>query len=145
MKRHAQSPGTGGKMGTSTQKKILVVDEDLLSIAHISQTLLRGGYVLSHATDQQTALKAIKDGKPDLVICNLDGQKLDSRQLMNTVQRIRAFRTIPFLFVVDSRRDPAQTPDILGPKQYLKRPFTREQLASAVQERLGPKKQRPIS
>jgi CheY-like chemotaxis protein len=140
MKRDAQSRGTGGKMGTSTRKRILVVDEDLLNIAHISQTLLRGGYEISHATDHETALTAIKDERPDLIICNLDGQHLDSHQLVNRVHQAKAFRTIPFLFVVDSQRNPDQAPDILGPKQYLKRPFTREQLASAVQEHLGPKK-----
>lgn len=132
-------------MESRTQKKILVVDEDLLSIASISLTLLRGGYVISHATDHQTALKAIKDERPDLIICNLDGRKFDAHQLVNTVHQARAYRTIPFLFVVESQRDPAQAPEILGPKQHLTKPFTREQLASAVQERLDRKRQRLVS
>jgi CheY-like chemotaxis protein len=132
-------------METKTQKRILVVDEDLLSIANISQTLLRGGFVISHATDHQTALKVIRDEKPDLIICNLDGRNLDSHQLVNTVQQSRAFRTIPFLFVVESQRDTARAPEILGPIQYLKKPFTREQLASAVQEHLSRKRQKLIS
>jgi CheY-like chemotaxis protein len=132
-------------METRTQKKILVVDEDLLSIVNIAQTLLRCGYAISHATDHQTALKALKDEKPDLIICRFDGRNLDAHRLVNAIQNVSAYRTIPFLFIVESQRDPDRAPEILGPKQYLKRPFTGEQLASAVQERLDRKKQRPIS
>jgi CheY-like chemotaxis protein len=129
-------------METKTQKKILVVDEDLLSIANICQTLLRGGYVISHATDHHAALKAIREEKPDLIICNLDGQGIDSHQLVSTVQRTSAFRTIPFLFVVESQQELSYAPEILGPAQYLKKPFTREQLASAVHEHLDRKRQK---
>lgn len=121
------------------------MDEDLLSIANIFLTLLRGGHVLSHATNHQTALKALRDEKPDLIICNLDGRNLEAHRLVSTVQQTKAFRTIPFLLIVESKRDPAQAPEILGPKQYLIKPFTQEQLASAVQERLGRKRQRQIS
>ena len=132
-------------METRPQKRILVMDEDLLSIANIFLTLLRGGYVLSHATNRQTALKALRDEKPDLIICNLDGRNLEAHRLVSAVQQTRAFRTIPFLLIVESKRDPAQAPEILGPKQYLIKPFTREQLASAVQEHLVRKRQRQIS
>ena len=121
------------------------MDEDLLSIASIFHTLLRGGYVLSHATNHQTALKAIKDERPDLIICNLDRRNLEAHRLVSTVQQTRAFRTIPFLLIVESKRDPAHAPEILGPKQYLTKPFTQEQLASAVQEHLDRKRQRQIS
>jgi CheY-like chemotaxis protein len=127
-------------METNNPKRILVVDEDLLSIANVSQTLLRGGYVISHATDHQTALKAIRDERPDLIICNLDGRNLNPHQLVSTVQQTSAFRTIPFLFVVESQRDPERAPEILGPKLYLTKPFTREQLTSAVGEHLGQKR-----
>ena len=129
-------------MERRTHKTILVVDEDLLSIVNISQTLLRGGYVISHATDNENALKVIKVKKPDLIICNLDGRNLDAHRLVSTLQQARSLRTIPFLFVVESQQEPAEAPEILGPRQYLKKPFTREQLASAVREHLNHKQQR---
>lgn len=136
---------TGRKMERRNQKKILVVDSDLLSIVHISLTLLTGGYVISHATDYQTALKAVKKEKPDLIICTIGGSDLDSHRLVNTVHGERAFRTIPFLFVVESGQESDQAPEILGPKQYLTKPFTREQLAAAVQQHLGEKRHQLIS
>lgn len=127
-------------MERKTQKIILVVDEDLLSIANISQMLLRGGYAISHATDHDTAVEAIKREKPDLIICNFDGRDCEAHELVRTVQQAKTMRRIPFLFVVDSEKDSAQAPEILGPRQYLRKPFTREQLASAVQEHLNPKR-----
>ena len=144
LKKVDESPGAGWKMKTGLRRKILVVDGDLLSIAHISQALLGDGYVLSHSTDLKTALQAVRNERPDLIICNLDGQHPDSCELASEVQQSEGFRAIPFLFLVGSPRDPAPAPEILGPKQYLSKPFTREQLTSAVQAHLDWKRQRSV-
>jgi CheY-like chemotaxis protein len=122
-------------------KRILIVDDDLLSIASISQTLLRGGYQTIHATNRRGALRAILHDRPDLVICNLDGRKFNARQLLQSVKQDRESRGIPFLFLVESHLHPNPAPEILGPKQYLKKPFTREQLTSAIRDHLGDRKQ----
>jgi CheY-like chemotaxis protein len=117
-------------------KRILIVDDDLLSIANVSQTLLLGGYETIHATSRRGAIKAIRRDQPDLVICNLDGRKIDAHQLIQFVKEEREARGIPFLFLVGSHRMPDPAPEILGPKQYLKKPFTHEELASAVHDHL---------
>jgi PleD family two-component response regulator len=51
-------------------KKILVVDDDLLTIATMAQTLPRNGYQVVHTTDQDRAFKSAKKDRPDLIICN---------------------------------------------------------------------------
>ena len=116
--------------------RILIIDDDLLSIANISQTLLLDGYQTIHATSQRGAIGAIRRDQPDLVICNLDGRKIDTHQLIQFVNAEREVRGIPFLFLVESHRMPDPAPEILGPKQYLKKPFTHEQLTSAVHDHL---------
>lgn len=122
-------------------KRILIVDDDLLSIANISQTLSRGGYETIHATNRSGALKAVRRDQPDLVICNLDGRKFDARQLVQSLKQEREARGIPILLLVESRRLSGPAPEILGPRQYLKKPFTREELTSAVHDRLHRRKQ----
>ena len=117
-------------------KRILIVDDDLLSIANISQTLLRGGFQTIHATNRRGAIKSIRLDQPDLVIFNLDGRKFDAHQLLQSVKQEREVRGLPFLFLVESHRLPDPAPEILGPKQYLKKPFTREELTSAVHDHL---------
>ena len=124
-------------------KKILIVDDDVLSIATMAQTLLRNGYQIVHATDEAKAFKMTKKDKPDLIICNYESKKLDVRQLLKSIQNVRPSRGIPLLLISESGQSPTEEPEILGPKQHLNRPFTREQLTIAVQEnlkRLPPKK-----
>jgi CheY-like chemotaxis protein len=117
-------------------KKILIVDDDLLSIATMAQTLLRNGYQVVHATDEDRALKASQKDKPDLIICNYEHKKLDVRQFVKSLQNVRPSQGIPLLLIAESRESLDQEPGILGPKRHLTRPFTREQLTIAVQENL---------
>jgi two-component SAPR family response regulator len=45
-------------------------------------------------------------------------------------------RRISVLFLTDSAELLEAAPGVVGPKQYLKKPYTREQLTIAVQENL---------
>jgi PleD family two-component response regulator len=120
--------------------RILIVDEDILSIVSLSQTLVRGGFTISHATDHERAIKAVKDEKPDLIICNLGGQRLNAKELVRVVGQKAAHKSIPFLFIVESHPETVSAPEILGPRQYLTKPFTREQVLTAVQQHLKRRK-----
>jgi PleD family two-component response regulator len=117
-------------------KKILIVDDDLLTIATMAQTLLRNGYQVMHATDEEKAFKSTKKEKPDLIICNAESKKLDVQQLLKSIKNVRSSQGLPFLMITESEELPNKGPGILGPKQHLNRPFTREQLTIAVQENL---------
>ena len=118
-------------------KKILIVDDDLLSIATMSQTLLRNRYQVVHATDEERAFKSTKKEKPDLIICNYESKKLDVKQLLKSIQNVRSSHGIPFIMITESRESLNDEPGILDPKQHLNRPFTREQLTIAVQDTLN--------
>lgn len=117
-------------------KKILIVDDDLANVATISQILLQNRYGVLHAEDEEHALRATKKSRPDLIICNADISKLDVLQLVKAVRQTPQIRGTPVLFLTESRELTWAGPDLLGPKQYLRKPFTREQLAIAVQENL---------
>ena len=108
-------------MRKTESKKILIVDDDLLSIATISQTLLRNGYQVVHATDEDRAFKSSKKDKPDLIMCNYESKKLDVKQLLKSIQNVRTSHGIPFLMITESRDSLNDEPAILGPKQHLNR------------------------
>jgi PleD family two-component response regulator len=123
-------------MRNSFPKKILIIDDDLLNIATMAQTLLRNGYQVMHATDGERAFKATKKDKPDLIICNYESKKLDMKELLKSIQSGRSSQGIPLLLIRDSSESLNEEPGLLGPKQLLTKPFTREQLTIAVQENL---------
>jgi CheY-like chemotaxis protein len=103
-------------------KKILIVDDDLLNIATMAQTLLRNGYQVEHATDEDLAFKATKKIRPDLIICNYESKKLDVRQLLKSIQDARPLHGIPLLLITESIESLNEEPGMLGPMQYLNRP-----------------------
>ena len=117
-------------------KKILIIDDDLLNIINISQILLRGGYQICHESDQGRALQAVRETSPDLVICKLRFGDQTAQALLQEVRGSSRLRTIPFLFLAE-RLQYSAGPDILGPKQLLTRPFSREQLLNAVQDQIN--------
>jgi PleD family two-component response regulator len=117
-------------------KKILIVDDDVMTIATMAQTLLRNGYQILHATDMERAFKKTKKDKPDLIICNSESKKLDVQQLLKSIRTVQSSKSIPLLLITESPHPPTKEPSILGPQQRLNRPFTREQLTIAVQENL---------
>jgi two-component system OmpR family response regulator len=120
----------------TSPKKILIVDDDLLTIATMAQTLLRNGYQVMHATDEAKAFKSTKKDRPDLIICNAESKSLDVQQLLKSIHNARPSQGIPLLLITESGESLSGEPGILGPKQRLSRPFTREQLTIAVQENL---------
>lgn len=122
-------------------KRILIIDDDLFSIASISQTLLHDGYQILHAADHIRALKVIERDEPDLIICSLDERRPNVDRLMQTVEQTLQGSGIPYFFILQSQRRGDGAPDILGPKQYLTKPFTHEQLAMAVEDHLRLRKQ----
>ena len=119
-----------------TPKKILIVDNDLRHMATIAQILLENGYQVLHAGDKDGAAKVARKSRPDLILCNVEGETLGSLRLMRTMRQAAQMRGISFLFLADSEELLEAPPVVLGPKHYLKKPYTRSQLAIAVQENL---------
>lgn len=117
-------------------KKILIVDDDLANVATIAQILLRNGYDVLHEEDEQRVVRTAKKSRPDLIICNAESRKLDAFRTVEAVRQVPRMRGVPVLFLTESKELSRPGPGLLGPKQYLRKPFTPEQLAIAVQENL---------
>ena len=119
-----------------TPKKILIVDDDLRNIATISQILLENGYRVLHAEDKDRAAKVARNSRPDLIICNAECRALDSLELLKTMRQAQQMRGTSVLFLTNSEELLEAALGIVGPKQFLRKPDTREQLTIAVQENL---------
>jgi CheY-like chemotaxis protein len=120
-------------------KKILIVDDDLLTAATLTQILLQNGYQVFHAEDEAGASKMAQKSKPDMIICNAESTKVDAPRLVKTIRMVPQTRAAAILLLTGSREKLAGEPGLLGPRQFLMKPFTREQVAIAVQENLKPK------
>jgi response regulator RpfG family c-di-GMP phosphodiesterase len=116
--------------------KILIVDDDVLTTATLTQILLQNGYQVFHAEDNALAAKLAIKSRPDMVICNAESTKVDAQQLVKFIHQAPQTRRTAILLLTGRREMLTGEPGILGPRQYLVKPFTREQVAISVQENL---------
>jgi PleD family two-component response regulator len=117
-------------------RKILIVDDDVLSIATLTQILLQNGYEVLHAEDGDHAVTIAQKSRPDMIICNAESKTVDVIEFLKSVHEAPQTRGAAILILTDNRYMLAGQPVLLGPKRYLMKPYTREQLAIAVQENL---------
>ena len=117
-------------------KKILIVDDNTHEMLTLSQILLTNGYQLCYAQNETLALTLARKTKPDLIICNTIGTKLDIMKLFDPVNAGTVTRRIPFLFIAESKEELQKCVGSRHSNSLIVKPFTREQLAITVQEKL---------
>jgi PleD family two-component response regulator len=126
-----------------TPKKILIVDDDILNTVTMTQILLQNGYEVSHARDKDHAIKVAQKFRPDMIICDAENKEVDALQFLKLVRQAPQTHRAAVLVLTGRREMFAGEPGLLGPRQFLMKPFTREQLAIAVQENLKHSRSKP--
>jgi len=121
-------------MKKADTKKILLLFDDRLQAATMSQILLLNKYEVVQAKDRREAITVVKKTRPDLIIVDSQNKETDKSEILKSMRSTPQARRIPFLIVVEAK---GQIPegDTNGPPEHsLVRPFTREQLAITVQK-----------
>ncbi len=122
-------------------QKILVIDDEDDYRAMIAVTLKMAGYDISEATDGLDGLAAVKMHHPDLVLCDIKMPKMDGYTLLGTLKEDSECAAIPFIFLTgNTAKNDMRQGMQLGADDYLTKPFTSEELITAVKTRLIRKK-----
>lgn len=117
--------------------RVMVID-DSKTIRRTAETLLkREGCEVVTATDGFEALAKIADHKPQIVFVDIMMPRLDGYQTCALIKNNSQFRGTPVLMLSskDGLFDKARG-RIVGAEQYLTKPFTREELLSAIRKYL---------
>jgi len=118
-----------------TGLKVLVID-DSRTIRRTAETLLsREGCTVFTAIDGFDALSKISDHQPDIVFVDIMMPRLDGYQTCSLIKHNKAFRAIPVIMLSskDGLFDRARG-RIVGSEHYLTKPFTRDELLSAIEQ-----------
>jgi len=110
--------------------KILVADDDLELSGLIAFALRQGGFTVVEAPDGPSALQAISNESPDLVILDVNMPRLNGFEVL---AKLRAFSRVPVLMltVLASEDDQVRGLD-LGADDYLAKPFSPRTLLARV-------------
>lgn len=131
-------PTTGQPTSQSTDRPILVVDDDVKIVRLVRMYLERAGYRVIEATDGRSALSAITDEKPALVVLDIMLPEIDGLAVLRAVRRTD--RTPVIILSARGLTDDRITGLGAGADDYLPKPFSPAELVLRVQrilERTG--------
>ncbi|HRP87146.1 MAG TPA: twitching motility response regulator PilG [Gammaproteobacteria bacterium] len=114
--------------------KVLVVD-DSKTIRRTAETLLsKEGCEVYTAVDGFDALSKVADHHPDIIFVDIMMPRLDGYQTCALIKHNKVFKSTPVIMLSskDGLFDRARG-RIVGSEQYLTKPFTRDELLSAIE------------
>lgn len=118
--------------------KILVIEDDLATRENTLDTLELEGFEVVGAKNGQIGVKMAREHLPDLILCDIQMPLLDGYGVLLMLRSDPQTATIPFIFLtgMSDRSDLRQGMD-LGADDYVTKPFTSEELLTAVLARLA--------
>ncbi len=116
-------------------RRILIVDDDRLTLALLADHLEKQGYVVAKASSGEEALAVYESFDPHLIVMDIC---LPGISGIEAAQRIRALCDIPVIFL-SAYEDPEYLRDsiALGGMVYLLKPLTVQQLIPPIESALA--------
>ena len=118
------------KPGAAEQVRILVVDDDPMTLRSVRDTLSRAGYSLLITGDPEEALRLFESERPDLALLDLLLPGSDGIDLMGHMLQIRE---VPVIFLSAYGREEIVVKALeSGAIDYMVKPFSPTELAARV-------------
>ena len=113
----------------------MVIDDSSTIRRSAEIFLTQAGYQVVLAEDGFDALAKINDHQPSLIFCDILMPRLDGYQTCAIIKRNVKFAAVPIIMLSskDGLFDKARG-RMVGSEDYLTKPFTKDQLLSAVQQ-----------
>lgn len=123
------------------KQRIVIVDDEKDIRTVVKMILTKSSYEVIEAGNGLDGLAASLIHAPDLVLCDIDMPKMSGVEMLNLFKENPELASIPFIFITGKKIE--QT-DVrkgmeLGADDYLIKPFTNNELLSAVKIRLNKK------
>jgi DNA-binding response OmpR family regulator len=117
---------------------VLVADDDRDILQLVSFRLERSDYEVVQANDGEEALRLVKELHPDLAVLDLMMPKLNGYEVIREIRRDEETKAIPVILLTAR----VQEADVArgfeaGADDYLKKPFSPQELRARVQAILG--------
>lgn len=120
----------------SSQKKILVVDDDFEIIESVRYALEGAGYSVVIARDGNQGLALAERENPDLMILDM---MMPKRSGFLVLEKLRRLRDVPLPVIMitgnEGSRHKAYA-ELLGVSDYIRKPFAMDRLIDAVEKLL---------
>lgn len=120
------------------KKKILIVEDEESLLKLESILLTSKGYQVEGAADGRSALEAVKNMQPDLVLLDIMLPEIDGFEVCRRIKADEATRHIPVIMLTakKSREDMARGEEV-GADWYITKPFKSAMVIETIQRFLS--------
>jgi len=118
-------------------KKILVIDDEEWLREMVRLALGQRGYEIIEAPNGMTGVETARKQLPDLILCDVNMEKMDGYATLSSLRNDDATSAIPFILMTGLADNAGMRHGMeLGADDYLPKPFTLDGLYAAVEARL---------
>jgi CheY-like chemotaxis protein len=114
---------------------VLLVDDEPVLLTSLTPFLEDAGYRVRTAQNAKTALDALRESRPDAIVCDLRMPGIDGAEFYRLVQQNPEWRSIPFILLTGGLEEaPQQLDSDLGIARTLGKPFNVEDLLAFLDQ-----------
>ena len=133
-------------MATSSEKKILVVDDEPDVRNFLTACIEDAGFIVDSAVDGQDALEKIEKEIPDLMTLDMVMPRKSGIELIRTLRKNDKWSKLPVIVITAHARNEFASEDIKGfnaftsglkPRRTIEKPVTPEVLVNTICDILG--------
>src|SRR5215469_15690974 len=118
-------------------KRILVIDDESWLREMVHMALEQKGYEVLEAENGATGIDAARKVLPDLILCDVNMEKVDGYLTLSSLRSETTTASVPFILMTGLADHAGMRHGMeLGADDYLPKPFSIEALYAAVEARL---------
>jgi signal transduction histidine kinase len=127
----------GDKTLNGAMKKILIIDDEEWLREMMQLALRQKGFEVAEAENGERGIELARKDLPDLILCDVNMEKVDGYLTLSSLRTEPATASIPFILMTGLADQAGMRHGMeLGADDYLPKPFTIEALYAAVDARL---------
>ena len=115
-----------------SEKKILIVDDDPVTLKMLEKILLSAGYWVIKATNGKEALNIVDDYLPNIIILDIVMPVMDGTEAMESLEKNPRTKNIPVIFLSSLITKKDEMGKYAKSKSYLAKPIVRENLLKEI-------------
>ena len=118
------------------EKKILIVDDDPVTLKMLEKILLSAGYCVAKATNGKEALYIADDFLPNLIMLDIDMPVMDGTETIERLRENPRTKNIPVIFLSSLITNKDEMGKFAKNMGYLAKPIDREKLLKEIDKHL---------
>lgn len=119
-------------------KTILLIEDDPVLRENTQELIELSGYKVIVASNGKIGVELALKSLPDLIVCDIMMPELDGYGVIENLSKNKLTQHIPFIFLsAKTERQDIRKGMNLGADDYITKPFTEDELLSAIESRLA--------